>query len=360
MSANAPRDMAAIVEGYLDETLSLDEHAALQEWLKASPQNAQQFAEAVLLHDRLRSELSALAQPLSQQADAEAALELSDSPTELVASSPATARPRVGRSLVTQLLRLRVAIVPVLAAAVLVSLMLWKGLGDRAASAATVEIQRLIAATSRAPDRTYRIAVEESRSIPERELADDAPERQRPTKPSLDGAVLHVRAGEQFVLIRQTADGGKFVTGSNGKTASWAVKPDGSVRVSADLNEFNRDVPGHEHSMPLIHIEEGLERLLEAYDVRLLPIEAADKSDNETSETDVTRLIVAVKKRQYRGPKRVEISYSIRSGLIQQMRFIEMPYGPERVTLRLSLSEERPLGDRFFDPESHHEVVPEQ
>ena len=181
------------------------------------------------------------------------------------------------------------------------------------------------------------------------DLADDAPERPRPPKPPLSGAILHVRRGGQIVLSRQTSDGRTFLTGSNGRT-SWAVRPDGSVRENTDLNEFNRDVPGHEHSMPLIHIEEGLERLLEAYDVRLLPVETADDA---VAEDNPTRLIVAVKKRHYRGPKRVEISYSVRSGLIQQLRFVEMPYGPEHLTL----IEERPLGDRLFDHESHHKTA---
>lgn len=182
------------------------------------------------------------------------------------------------------------------------------------------------------------------------DLADDAPERQRPPKPPLSGAIVHVRRGGQFVLSRQTSDGRTFLTGSNGWT-SWAVRPDGSVRESTDLNEFNRDVPGHEHSMPLIHIEEGLERLLEAYDydVRLLPVETADDA---VAEDNPTRPIFAVKKRHYRGPKRVEISYSVRSGLIQQLRFVEMPYGPEHLTL----IKERPLGDRLFDHESHHKT----
>lgn len=164
--------------------------------------------------------------------------------------------------------------------------------------------------------------------------------------------MLHVRGGGQFVLVRKTADGRPFVTGSNGQT-SWAVRPDGPVRFSSDLTRFNRDLPGHEHSMPLSNIHEGLERLREAFDVQLLPVESGDEAN---IDDEPSRLIVAVKKRGFRGPKRVEVTYSVRSGLIRQMRFVEMPYGPARLTLRMTLVEEQPLGEAFFDHQSHHDA----
>ena len=41
--------------------------------------------------------------------------------------------------------------------------------------------------------------------------------------------------------------------------------------------------------------------------------------------------------------------------MIRQMRFVEMPYGPERLTLRLTLAEERSLGADFFRHQSHHD-----
>lgn len=104
--------------------------------------------------------------------------------------------------------------------------------------------------------------------------------------------------------------------------------------------------------MPLISIHDGLERLLEAYDVQLLPVESQDDGSNVDDEP--SRLIVAVKRKGYRGPRRVEITYSIRSGRIRQIRFAEMPYGPERLTLRMTLVEERSLGEAFFDHQSHH------
>lgn len=39
---NDPRQL---IDGYLDETLSSDEHELLNRWLKAAPENAQQLAQ---------------------------------------------------------------------------------------------------------------------------------------------------------------------------------------------------------------------------------------------------------------------------------------------------------------------------
>ncbi len=331
---NDPRQL---IDGYLDETLSSDEHELLNRWLKSSPENAQQLAQATLLHDRLRSEHLAL----------DAAPEIS---RRALAPVPPVELLRTGASAL-RLSRWATSTIAIVAAMLLVAV-LWKGFGESSASAAVVELNRIIAANAQPSDRTYQITVEESASPQRQRERSGSPELSRPPKPPMEGAVLHVRGGGQFVLVRKTADGRPFVTGSNGRT-SWAVRPDGPVRFRSDLTRFNRDLPGHEHSLPLSNIHEGLERLREAFDVQLLPVESGDEA---AADDEPSRLIVAVKKRGIRGPKRVEVTYSVRSGLIRQMRFVEMPYGPERLTLRMTLVEEQSLEADFFDHESHHDA----
>jgi anti-sigma factor RsiW len=319
-------DSQQLIHGYLDDTLSAEEHTAFEHWLQESPSHAQQFAAVAMLHDRLRSELA-----LSELGAATAP------PVEHTRrSSPI--RSIFALTTTACLLLLLVAFV-------------WQGFVANPVSAASAELERIISATAQSSDRTYEIAVEEV-AINRRSRERDAkPDRGRPPKPSLDGARLHVRGANQFVLERTTADGLPFVTGSNGQT-SWAVRPDGPVRVSDDLTRFNRDVPGHEHAMPLNNIYDGLEQLRTAYDVQLLPIE--NGSDDVKANDGASRLLVAVKRRGVRGPTRVEITYSLQSGQIRQLRFIEMPYGPERLTLRVTLVEERDLGPMFFDHTAHH------
>lgn len=326
-------DAREFIDGYLDETLTAEQQHTLGEWIKAAPENARQFAAAALLHDRLRSEHIAMA--VEHDLDASTKQALSDT------------RRHIG-----DVFRWRRFVTAgcVMAAALLVVIAVWNGWGESRATAAIVELNRIIEANSQSTDRTYQVTVEEVTS-PRRGEREDSSVSRRPPKPPLDGAVLHVRGRDQFVLIRQTTDGAPFVTGCNG-TTSWAVRPDGPVRFSTDRTRFNRDLPGHEHSMPLNNIHDGLARLREAYETQLLPVEP----DDSPNENEPTRLIVAVKKRGVRGPRRVEISYAAESGLIRQLRFIDMPYGPERLTLQMTLVAEQPLGEQFFHHESHHDA----
>ena len=318
------RDSSELVSRYLDDLLTEDEHRDLQNWLRSSPDHAREFARVASLHDRLRGEQLA------------SSLMHSSQPNQPHAVPAAPRQP--WRSFV-----ISAGVVAAFVTLFLVSL----EIGKTPAVAAT-ELKRLIAAQETELDRTYRIAVEDVPTL--RRKRQPVVDDNRPPKPPLDGAILHVRKGNQFVLIRQMAGGQQFVTGSNGRT-SWAVRPDGPVRVSTDLTRFNRDLPGHEHDFPLIQIERGLAHLQDAYDIQLLPIENGD----ETAAEDLpTRLLVAVKKRGHRGPQRVEITYAVRTGKIHQLRFIEMPYGPEHLTVRLTQEEERPLGLAFFDHQSHH------
>lgn len=318
------RDHSELVSRYFDDLLTEDEFLDLQEWLRTSPDHAREFARAALLHDRLRGEHLAISLRHRSQRDQ----------YDVVPNRPR----RPWRSLVIS--------ATVLAAFAALVLVLFE-IGNAPAVAST-ELKRLIAAQEAERDGTYRIAVEDVPApVRKRPRGDDG---HRPPKPPLDGATLHVRTGDQFVLIRQMSGGRQFVTGSNGRT-SWAVRPDGPVRVSSDLTRFNRDLPGHEHGFPLIQIERGLAHLQDAYEIQLLPIETGDDSK---ADDQSTRLLVAVKKRGHRGPQRVEITYAVRTGQIRQLRFIEMPYGPEHLTVRLTREEDRPLGPALFNHQSHH------
>ena len=147
--------------------------------------------------------------------------------------------------------------------------------------------------------------------------------------------------------MRFLQDGTPFVTGSDGKVG-WAIAPNGPVRVSQDKQRFNRDLPGHEHSIPLSNLSQGLTQIQEAYYVQVIPSLPGDAGDEQDA------VLIATKKRGERGPSRIEIQYASNSGRIAQMRFIEMPYGPERLTVRLTLIDELTLLESFFHHSHHH------
>ena len=135
---------------------------------------------------------------------------------------------------------------------------------------------------------------------------------------------MHVGETNQFVLIRKTVDGLEFITGSNGRQ-SWAINTRGPVRVSSDIHHFDHDLPGHENSIPLTNLHDGLERLRQAYHVELSTV-GPEEFESQAGET--VRMLVAIKKPRERGPQRVEIAYESQTGRILHMRFVQMPYGP--------------------------------
>ena len=225
--------------------------------------------------------------------------------------------------------------------------LLWINFSQSTASAAIRELNRIIVKNISTQDRTYEIVVEEVYPPEPRGKRPPLRESSRPPKPPLDGAVLHVGENNQFVLIRKTVDGLPFVTGSNGQQ-SWAVNARGSVKVSSDIHHFDHDLPGHETSIPLTNLHDGLERLRQAYRVELSAV------GPEEFESPLVRMLVAVKKPKERGPQRVEILYESQTGRILNMRFVQMPYGPDHLDLRLSLLNEDDLPAEIFEHTSHH------
>ena len=321
-------DPRELIDGYFDEFLTAEQQVELSEWIKSDPAHSKSFAHASLLHDRLRNAL-AVRTEMHDEPNTESSIRAISSrfPTMSVWSTAAS-----------------VAILCLGLCA------LWFNFGQSTASAANRELNRIIVNNDASKDRTYAIVVEEVYPPAPRGNRPPSMESQRPPKAPLEGAVLHVRDSDRFVLIRKSMDGLPFVTGSNGQQ-SWAINGRGPVQISADVHHFDRDLPGHETSVPLTNIHDGLEQLRQAYDVQFSTI---GPEEYEVHEGDTIRMLVAIKKPKERGPQRVEIAYESKSGRILHMRFVQMPYGPNRLDLRLSLLNEDELPLEFFGHTSHH------
>jgi hypothetical protein len=323
-------DPRGLIDGYLDDTLTADQQEELSAWIKVHPEHARTFAEAMLLHDRLRNTLAAYETPVALRRS----------------SNIGPPWGWLGEAWLTSSLARTTAAAAVL---ILGLATLWFSIGTPTASAAIRELDRIIVNSMRSKDRTFEIVVEDI-TIEPRGKRSARSESQRPPKPPLDGATLYVRSGNQFVLIRKTQEGLPFVTGSNGQQ-SWAINTRGPVRVSADVHRFDHDLPGHETTVPLTNLHEGLQQLKVAYD---LTFSALGPEEYQTEDGHEARLLIAVKKPKERGPQRVEIVYDAISGGILRMRFVQMPYGPDRLDLRLSLVSEDELPSDFFEHTSHH------
>lgn len=326
------RDSDDLIDRFLDDVLTQDQQEELSARIKSDPEYAGKFARAMLMHNQLRDILM-----MSEEV-----------PEWLREERPLTHGHRPSRGFVPQAIWRAAASVAVLAAGIMV---LWFSFGPSTASAAYRELDRILIHNVRSKDRTYEIVVEDVKESDRLERRSQRTGPDRPPKPPLDKAILHVREGNQFVLIRKTADGLPFITGCDGRQ-SWAVNTKGPVRVSSDVQHFNHDLPGHETSIPLIDLNQGIERLKESY---RLQFSATGPEEYASPDGEQVRVLLAVKKPKVRGPQRVEIAYGAHSGKILCMRFVQMPYGPDRLDLRLSLTSERELPDRFFEHQSHHD-----
>jgi hypothetical protein len=297
-------DPRTLIHGYLDGVLTADEEVALNEWVKADPANTAEFATAVRLHDRLRAAFA---------------------PATLPPLRPAVPGTDPSR---------RVGWLVGLAAVLLFGLYALWWLSPTPMTAAA-ELDRLIEGSAGSGDRTYVIRT-----------LDSAPEQFDDRRPPIDGATLHVRSPDRYLLVRKFPDGRPFATGCDGER-SWSVPPAGAgaVRVSGDPLRFRGPLPGHQHGIPFVNLRSDLVQLRDSYTVTPLPQDASGRRG----------LLAEKKSAEHRGPRRVELRYDPASGVIQRMVFAGMPKargGPDALVVELVHAHELPAD--FFQHTAHH------
>lgn len=314
MSASA----TDLIHGYLDETLTAEQQVELANWIKESPDHAGQFAETVLLHDRLRAEMLAG--------------DVLDNQHAVVASRSSSERLWVRRV---------IGLSTALCLTLVLGLIFWQSVSSPVL-AASDELQRIIQASESALDRTYVLT-----ALDEDVDSEALPSTVRAAKPSVDGALLHVRGPNQYVLVRHFTDGTEFITGSDGTTA-WSIPPRGRVRVSSDATRFRGAVPGQQHAIPFIDMRNSLRQLQESYELDL----SLETTPEGWRRMNATRRATATG-----GPKQVTLWYDAQSGTIHRMLLERLPQargGPRNVLLELT--EERDLGPSYFEHTSHHDT----
>jgi len=296
-----------LIHHYLDGITDDKQQRELGDWIKQCPENAFFFAEEVALHNHLADIIQAHNEVVCI------------APAETLAiKSPFTWNRMWGT-------------VGLVLAACLI-LLLYSGIPRLNAGQ---EFQKLLDGSGKFPDRTYRIQSLDSHS--------DTPDEHRLP---LDGAILHVRNPDKFVLIGTFPNGDKFQNGSDGDKG-WSVPPRGRVQISNDPMRFRGALPGHHHGIPFVNLKMDLIQLREAYSIGF-------SSNHPNGWPGIT---LSKKSNEYRGPRNISIWYDRDSGVIQQMDFHGMPKargGPD--SLSVTLINTNPLGDSFFQHHSHHEA----
>ncbi len=277
-------------DAYLDGALEGAELAAFGAWLREDPRRATELARRALLHDHLR--------------------ELFRAPAAPEVAMPSAERPRGPRRSRRALLGWAAALL----LQALGALALWKVLTEEQASAEQLELEAILAVDAAQVVRSFRITALVA-GDPDARSARGRAEAKAP----IDGALLHVGAGERYALIRRTGDGEEHVTGCDGRRA-WAVPPRGKVRVSRDPQRFRGALPGQQHAIPFLDLGGDLARLREAYALVLYPAASG-------GEGALARLSAQRKDGARGGPKRVEIWYDPSTKRIERLEMDRLPRG---------------------------------
>lgn len=332
------QEIESLISRQFDGELSCVEHKRLQEWINSKPENAKVFVEFAMLHDRMMATNSQ-----ATGTGDDFAVETSQTPFNATRNQ--------------KRIRWAIGVLSSLAALLLISFFISQVFQGTPALAAETQLGRLIEVARKSSDRTYLITSLDLRGKKRnRERNRNGRQNQsnrRGDKPQapVDGALLHVRGENSYVLVRRFANGDEFITGSDGKT-SWSVPPKGRVRVSNDVERFRGAMPGNQHAIPFINLHDDLQQIRDAYDIQWL-----DPASGTPELGKGQSCLVATKKSvQHRGPKYVEIWFDSETGVIVELLLDKLPQakgGPE--TVLLEMIDESDLPEDFFEHTYHHD-----
>ncbi|GAA4446022.1 hypothetical protein [Novipirellula rosea] len=217
-------------------------------------------------------------------------------------------------------------------------------------SAAMASLEKVVEAAAKPFDRTYkvRVAQEYPRDKRPRNLSQEAWDREAPEQ--IDGATIHVRGADEYVMTVLLKTGETRTSGCDGQV-SWSFRENGPVHVSTDLNRFRGGMPGNQQDMPFLNIHANLSQLKIGFDVEL-----ADEQETGADGTLLSRLTCIRKSSDVRGPKQVDVWFDAEDGTVHKMLLDGLPRGrggPKSVMLELVDQSE--LASDFFSHDAHHE-----
>lgn len=301
-------EWTALAHAVLDGVASESDAAQVSAEIAGNPERARDFARLALLHDAI----------------------------ERASAAGADGRAAARRHRVLAVAR-RLALVA--ASLAIAAGAAWLAVGTGRTASADEIIAR-IADVARSGDRTYFLrAVGATKAVPESSRRGGRP------RPSIDGAILSLRAPNAYVLARLDEQGDEFLSGSDG-TTSWVVPARGPVRVSRDTARFSGALPGSKHAIAFIDPHGDLSTLAASYDLRMIPASAPDR---------LARIAGTRRSDARGGPKRIEIAYDPATSVIQAIRMENLPQGrggPRSV--EFELVDDAPLDAAYFTHRFHH------
>jgi len=170
------------------------------------------------------------------------------------------------------------------------------------ASPALASASDILNSLAQPGDRTFRIHVEPS----------DAAQT---SHHGLDRAMLYLRDGRAFVLIRYAFSGGEVVDGYDGRQ-SWRVRRGEVVETKGGPGAGGIPVPQLMAEMPFVDLSQTLRRVREDYIVEGFAAGAA-----YTGGRSLSHLLARRKSPAVRGPETIEIWADARTGAPQRIVF---------------------------------------
>jgi len=316
---HGPSHYESLISRQLDGDLSEAEFLELQAWLNADAENALRFSNLAKLHERLDFHFR----------------------TGVESASPSNPSPAVFGNLKHWA---AFSMAATAASVILVGVvLLLQGFTEKPVQATGKKLRDIIQANKERGPRTFKVEPFGS----SRKRFNEKRKTNKKPEPSLDNAILHLRGDDQYVLIRNLADGSQFITGSDGN-CSWSVPPRGRVRISQDPHRFQGKLPGSQQGIPFIDMTSNLKVLSDDYEIRWIPSE-------QNIPQGLGKLVAEKKSRSYRGPKYVEISCQPDTNEIVEIIMEGLPQaqgGPKSITMKLIAEKE--FAPNFFDHTYHH------
>lgn len=313
-------DPNRLISGYLDSTLTANEQSDLNNWVKADPSNANRFALAVLLDDRIHVHYRSVKATLDELG---------------CARGPAVPRKRYV---------LRVSAVACAICILVAGLIYFSipnaGNGNRSAAAV---FHNLVNVGLRSADRTFRVSFVND---------DDQRDGNGPMRLAKDPGGpnaekwLYIRNGRQFVCTWKAPDGRDFVTGSN-ESESWSIRPGETTERNRPMH-FTGGLPSSEYLAPILNTFEQQEKILVAF----YTMEVRDISSK-------SRLLVAGKKPDTKqGPRRIEVYYEPETLKVTELRIWPETPDHRRINYtKIELVSDQPLAANWFTADFHIQIL---